>query len=426
MTVSVFLISLIGAMALGMPIAFALLACGVAMMLHLGLFDSQLLAQKVIEGADSFPLLAVPFFLLAGEIMNAGGLSRRIIDCAIAIVGHLRGGLGYVTIASAIILASISGSAVADTAALGAILIPIMRKAGYDAGRAAGLIACGGIIGPIIPPSIGFVLFGAVTGVSISKLFMAGIVPGLLLGGSLVLAWFIVAGRDGVAVTQRRSARDIGRSVVHAGWALVMPLIIIGGLRTGVFTPTEAAVVAAAYALFVAVVVYREITPAALYRAFANAAMTSAVVMFMVAATAVSAWLISVADLPGEVVRFLNPLIDQPVLLMFVMMSVLMVIGMPLDMTPTILILAPVLMPLVTKAGIDPVYFGVLFIMNCCIGLITPPVGSVLNVVSGIARIPMGQVMRGIWPFLFAESVVLFLLVLFPSLVTVPAAFFSR
>lgn len=426
MTVAVFLVSLIGAMALGMPIAFALLACGVVMMLHLGLFDSQLLAQKVIEGADSFPLLAVPFFLLAGEIMNAGGLSRRIIDCAIATVGHLRGGLGYVTIASAIVLSSISGSAVADAAALGAILIPIMRRAGYDIGRGAGLIAAGGIIGPVIPPSIAFVLFGAVTGVSISKLLMAGIAPGLLLGASLACAWFFVARHDNLPAAPRKRLREIGRAVVDGAWALVMPVIIIGGLRTGVFTPTEAAVVAAVYSLFVAMFVYRELTLKALYQAFVNAALTSAVVMFMVAATALSAWLISVADLPGEVVRLLSPLLDQPVLLMAVMMALLLVIGMPLDMTPTILILAPVLMPLVVKAGIDPVYFGVMFVINCSIGLITPPVGSVLNTVCGVARIPLGQVMRGIWPFLLAESVVLFLLVLFPKLVTVPAQWFYR
>jgi tripartite ATP-independent transporter DctM subunit len=426
MTIAMFLLSLGGAMALGMPIAFALMACGVAMMLQQDLFDAQLLAQKVIEGADSFALLAVPFFLLAGEIMNAGGLSRRIIVCAAAVVGPARGGLGYVTIASAIVLASISGSAVADTAALAAILIPMMRSMGYDPGRAGGLIACGGIIGPIIPPSIGFVLFGAVTGVSISKLFMAGIVPGLMMGASLVVAWYFVARSDDLPRGPARRSSDVLRALKDGVWALVMPLIIIGGMRSGVFTPTEAAVVAAVYALVVAVFVYREITAAALYQAFLSAAMTSAVVMFMVAATALSAWLISVADLPGEVVRLLAPVLDQPVLLMALMMAILVVIGMPLDMTPTILILAPVLMPLVVKAGIDPVYFGVLFIMNCCIGLITPPVGSVLNTVCGVAGITMGRLMRGIWPFLLAELCVMALLVLFPALVTVPAAFFTR
>lgn len=313
MTISVFLVSLMGTMALGLPVAFALLACGVALMWHLDFFDAQILAQKVTEGADSFPLLAIPFFILAGELMVAGGLSRRIINLALAFLGHRRGGLGYVAIAAAILMASISGSAVADTAALAAMLLPMMKRAGYDPGRSAGLIASGGIIGPIIPPSIGFVVLGSVTGISVTKLFLAGIVPGLLLGISLAVTWYFVARRDDVATLPRHTPREVVAALIDGLWALVMPVIILGGMKAGVFTPTEAAVVAAVYALLVSLFVYREITLEKLYAAFLDAALATAVVMFMVAAVNVSAWLIVLADLPGELTRLLTPFLDSPI-----------------------------------------------------------------------------------------------------------------
>jgi TRAP-type transport system large permease protein len=251
MTIVIFLGVLLGLMAIGMPIAFALILTGVALMLHLDFFDAQLLSQNVVAGADNFPLMAVPFFLLAGELMNAGGISRRIVDLAMTLVGHLRGGLGYVAIGAAVLLASISGSAIADTAALAALLIPMMRAQGYHVGQSAGLIASGGIIAPIIPPSMAFIIYGVATDTSIIQLFMAGIVPGLMMGAVLVTIWAWTA-RNGVAPVQARVAgAERLRALGRAFWALMMPVIIIGGLRLGMFTPTEAAVVAAVYALIV-------------------------------------------------------------------------------------------------------------------------------------------------------------------------------
>jgi tripartite ATP-independent transporter DctM subunit len=424
MTIAIFLGSLLLAMAIGMPIAFSLLASGAALMWHLDLFDPQIIEQNLIGGADSFPLLAVPFFMLAGEIMNVGGLSRRIVDLALALVGHVKGGLGYVTIMAGCLLSALSGSAVADAAALTALLLPMMVKAGHQKARAGGLIASVGVIGPVIPPSIGLVIFGVAANVSISKLFLAAIVPGLMIGAALWLTWAWLVRRETIVPPPRKSLAEIVKALREATWALVLPIIILVGLRMGVFTPTEAAVVAAVYALFVSIFVYRELKPRDIYAVFVASAKTSAVVMFLIAAAMVSSWLITVADLPGAVVSLLQPFMDSPILLMAAIMVLVMVVGTAMDMTPTILILTPVLMPVVKAAGIDPVYFGVLFIINNSIGLVTPPVGTVLNVVAGVGRMSMDDVTRGVVPFMIAEFAIMFLMVVFPWLVTGPARLF--
>ena len=424
MTIAVFLGSLLGAMALGIPIAFSLLLCGAALMWHLNMFDAQILAQNVIEGANSFPLLAVPFFMLAGEIMNAGGISRRIVAFALSLVGHVKGGLGYVAIVSACLMAALSGSAVADAAALAALLLPMMTAAGHDKARSAGLLASASIIAPVIPPSIAFVIFGVAANVSISKLFMAGIVPGLMLGASLWITWWWLARRENVPVPPRKTRTEVAAAFKDATLALVLPVIVVVGLKFGVFTPTEAAVVAAVYALLISTLVYGELKVSHLYGLFLSAAQTTAVVMFLVAAAMVSSWLITVAQLPAMVVGLLEPLLDSPKLLMASMMVLVMVVGTAMDMTPTILILTPVLMPIVKAAGIDPVYFGVLFIINNAIGLVTPPVGTVLNTVAGVGKVSMDEVTRGVLPFMLAQFALLFLMVLFPALVMVPARWF--
>jgi len=425
MIIAVFTFSLLGAMALGMPIAFALLVCGIALMHSLGIFDSQIVAQNIINGADSFPLMAVPFFMLAGEIMNKGGLAKRIVDIALAVVGHVKGGLGYVTILASCALASLSGSAAADAAALAALLVPMMVAAGHRKMYAAGLVAAGGIIAPVIPPSIGFVLFGVAGGVSISKLFLAGIVPGLLLGVGLCFAWWWVARGEDIERPPRKSFREIAWAIVDGFWALMLPVIIIVGLRFGIFTPTEAAVVVAVYALFVATCIYRELKLSQLYEVFVSAALSTSVVMFLVAAALVSSWLITVAEIATQVVDLVRPFMGNQTLLMLAIMILVVIVGTALDMAPTILILTPILMPIVKQAGIDPVYFGVLFIINNAIGLITPPVGVVLNVVCGVSRISMEDIIKGVWPFMIAQLVILFLMVLFPQLVIVPAKWFG-
>jgi tripartite ATP-independent transporter DctM subunit len=298
-------------------------------------------------------------------------------------------------------------------------------KAGHDPKKSAGLIAAGGIIGPVIPPSIGFIIFGVAAGLSISKLFLAGIVPGILIGAGLAVAWWWSVRQEHSETPPRASLKEVIHALVDGAWALMLPAIIVFGLKFGIFTPTEAGVVCAVYALFVALFIYRELKWTDLYRVFATAAETTAIIMFLVAAALVSAWLITVAELPAQVAALLKPFMDSPMLLMIAMQVLVVIVGTALDMTPTILILTPVLMPIVKQAGIDPIYFGVLFIINNSIGLITPPVGTVLNTVCGVAKMKMDDIIKGVWPFMIAQLVVLFLLILFPWLVTGPAKWFS-
>ncbi|WP_417583142.1 TRAP transporter large permease [Pelagibacterium sp.] len=422
MTVLIFVGALLGSMALGMPIAYALIMTGIAFMVHLNMFDAQIIAQNMLNGADSFPLMAVPFFMLAGEVMNAGGLSKRIVNLAVAAVGHIRGGLGYVAIVAALILASLSGSAAADAAALSAILIPMMIKAGHDGGRSAGLIAAAGTSALIIPPSIGFILIGVVGQISITDIFVAGIFPGLVMGLALTAAWFLVSRTEESTSTQKVPLSTVLREAWAGIWALLLPVIILVGLRFGVFTPTEAGVIAAVYALFVSMVIYRELKVSQLFDVLLGAAKTTAMVMFLVAAALVSSWMITVAGLTGQVTAMIAPFAENPVLLMAAIVLLVLVIGCAMDMVPIILILVPVLLPSVRAAGIDPVYFAVVFMMAAAVGLLTPPVGSVLNVVAGVSRISLPRVIFGVWPFLLAQFAVLVVLILFPQVVTGPAA----
>lgn len=416
----VFLAALFAALAAGVPVAFALMLCSVALMVSLNMLDSQIVAQNLINGANNFALMAIPFFILAGELMNRGGMSKRIVQFAMTLVGHVRGGLGYVVIIASVLFAGLSGSAVADTAALGAILIPMMVERGYDKKVPTAIVSSAGIIAPIIPPSIPMILFGVVSGVSITQLFMGGIVPGLLIAVGLMLVWFYMSRKETAELPPRKSVKEILTATKEAGWALLMPVIIIGGLRGGVFTPTEAGVIAVFYALFVGMFVYRNIGPRQLYDALIRSAKTTSVVMFVASAAIVSAWIITVANVPQGMTELLNPLIDRPLLLLLLINLLLLAVGMVMDLTPTILILTPVLMPIVKAAGIDPVYFGIIMVINLCIGLITPPVGTVLYVGCGISRISIGELVKGLWPFLLVEIAILLLLVFFPQIVTVP------
>lgn len=426
MTILVFLSALMGGMLIGMPIAFALLLAAVALMFQQDMFDAQIIAQNLINGTTSFTLMAVPFFLLAGEVMNAGGLSKRIVRVALTLVGHRKGGLGYVTIVAACLLASLSGSAVADAAALATLLVPMMVSAGHSRDQACGLVAAGGIIGPIIPPSIPFILFGVAGGVSISKLFLAGIVPGILMGMGLAFSWWYVSRKDKAQVHEKQSWGDVFAALKEGIWALFLPLIIIVGLKFGIFTPTEAAVVAAVYALFVAIFVHKELKPNKIFDVLVAATKSTGVVMFLVAAALAAAWLITIADLPGQMVELLKPLMGNKTLLMISIAAIILAVGCVMDLSPIILILTPVLLPVAKQAGIDEIYFGVIFVICGTIGLITPPVGTVLNVVAGATKTGMTQVVRGVAPFLLSHAIVVLLLILFPVLVTVPAAWFGR
>ncbi|EHG6001287.1 TRAP transporter large permease subunit [Escherichia fergusonii] len=422
MALLIFAGSLLLSMFIGLPIAFSLIICVLSLMYFLDMTDIQIITQNMWNGANNFPLLAVPFFMLAGEFMNAGGMTKRIIGIAMTWVGHVRGGMGYVAVFAAIIMASLSGSAAADTAALAAILLPMMREAGYKLNRTGGLIGAGGIIAPVIPPSVAMILYGVTGQISITKLFLAGIVPGIIMGIGLLLTWRLLAKSENVQTSPKSTLRERLKKTREGFWALLLPVIIIGGLRIGIFTPTEAAVIAAAYSLFVGVFIYRGINLGSLYGLMLNAAKTTAVIMFLVAAASVSAWLIAAADIPAQLTELLAPVMYNQTLLILTLMLLIFIIGTAMDLTPTILVMTPVLVPLIKQAGIDPVYFGVLFVINTSIGLITPPVGTVLNVICGIGKISMDELVKGILPFLLTCVVILILLVLFPQLVLFPLA----
>jgi tripartite ATP-independent transporter DctM subunit len=425
MTLALFLFVLIGSILLGLPVAFALLLSSMALMVHMDMFSANIIAQSLINGVDSFPLLAIPFFLVAGEVMSSGGLSTRIVRLATTLVGHRKGGLGYVAIFTSVLLAGLSGSAVADAAALVSILYPMMKAAKYPEGSSMGLLASGGIIAPVIPPSLPLILVGVAGGISIKNLFLGGIVPGIMMGMTLVIVWSLLVRKEDLEVAPRASRSEKIAALKDGIWALFLPIIIIGGIRFGIFTPTEAAVVAAVYAIVVSTFIYREMSWKGFYNILLTAGRSTAMVMFLVGCAMVAAWLITVAQLPQQLAELLGPLVDSPRMLMAVIMLLVLCVGMVMDLSPTILILVPLLMPIIKTAGIDPVYFGLMFVINCSIGLITPPVGTVLNVVCGVGRVPMSAAVKGILPFISAYLVLLAMFVAFPSIIIVPMQFIT-
>ena len=419
-TILIFLGVLIVAVIAGIPIAFGLMLAGITMLWQMGMLDWQSIALQMTNSADSFPLLAIPFFLLAGEVMNAGGLSKRLVNLGLALVGHLRGGLGYVAIVTAVLLASLSGSAIADTAVLAGMLVPIMRNSGYPMGRASGLIASGGIIAPVIPPSIGYIVFGVAGNVSITRLFLSGIVPGVAMALALTATWWLMCRRENMATLPRKSGPEIRAALVDALVALMLPVIIVGGLKFGVFTPTEAGVVACVYAMLAGAIIYREITLPALYACLLSAVRTTASVMLLIAAAGVTAYAITIAGVPQQLAALLGPLAQHQTFLMLAIVIIVIAVGTALDFIPTILVLTPVLLPIAKQAGIDPVYFGVVFMMAAAIGLLTPPVGAVLNVVCAVAKQRYSDVVRGVAPFILVQILLLIILVLFPQIVILP------
>lgn len=421
MILVIFVVSLIIAAVIGIPIAFALLVSSIGLMYYLdGAINMALIAEVAIGGANNFTMLAVPFFIMAGEIMNVGGLAQRIVDLPLKVIGHLKGGLGYVGIVAAIIMASLSGTAVADTAAVAALLIPMMRKANYPEGISAGMISAGGILAPIIPPSMPFIIYGVTANISISRLFMGGIFPGVMMGCALMVTWYFLARKMDIVSNTRSTRREVIDSFKNSIAALLLPVIIIGGFRSGLFTPTEAGAVCAAYAFIVAMFVYKQLKMRMMYGIILNACKNVAVVLFLFAASSVTGYLITVADIPGQLLEILEPLVDTPTILLLVIMGINLLVGMVMDLPPMILIMIPILGPVLDVAGIDPYYFGVLFMINGCIGLITPPVGNALNAVSGIAKVPFDKCAHGVFWFLMTHVAMMTLFIFCPFFITTP------
>lgn len=421
MELVIFLGTLFFFLAFGIPICLVLVLCAMVLMWHSGMWDAMIIPGSMLDGANNYPLMAIPFFVFAGEIMAAGGLSKRVVQLAQLMIGRVRGGLGYAAVVASIIFAGLMGSSVGEAAALGGLLLPMMKEVGYKPGRAGAVIASGAILGPIIPPSTNFILLGAtISGLSITKLFMIGLVPGILIGLALMVVWFFVVRKDGYNETITFTREEKWKILIDSTPAFLMPVLLLGGIRFGVFTPTEGGAFAAIYAIVVCVLYYRELSFRELLRVSARAATTTSVVMLIVATATAVGWFITIAQIPNQMTALFSPLIDSPVLLLLCINVFLFLIGMVMDLTPNILIFAPVFYPLITQAGIDPYYFGLLFILNLGIGVITPPVGTVLYVVCGIGNIKITQLIRNLVPFILVEVVMLFLLLFFPKLSLIP------
>ncbi|MGF1544174.1 MAG: TRAP transporter large permease [Parvularculaceae bacterium] len=410
-------------LASGAPVVFALLI-GPGLSLALdgqGEFNGAILS-RLYNGVDSFPLMAVPFFILAGEAMNAGGVTRALVQFSQSMIGHVRGGLAQVNIMSSVLFAGLSGSAVADTSALGKMLIPAMEENGYSRRLAAAVTAASSVIGPIIPPSGIMIIYAFVMNVSVAGLFAAGLVPGLLLCGGLMALTAVLARRRGYPVA-REKATWTERRLTFAKTlpALATPVILLGGILGGVFTPTEAAAVAALYALVVSIFVMRTLTVADLPRVFAAAASQSAVILLLVGAAVSFAWIITVSEMAGSIASSISGLTDNALLLLFLINLFLFVVGMFLDAGPAILILGPVLAPIFISLGVDPLHFAIVMCVNLTVGLATPPMGLVLFVAASVSGEKPDRIAIEMLPFLAVEVAVIFLITYVPAIsLTVP------
>ncbi|HEH9400333.1 TPA: TRAP transporter large permease [Aeromonas sobria] len=419
-----FISVLFGALFIGVPIGISMMLSAIVLLFAMGMFDPQIITENFTMGVNSFPLMAIPFFILTGEIMKNGGLSLRIVDFAMSMVGHIKGGLGYVVIISGLIFAGLSGSAIADTAALGAILIPMMASRGYNINTSTGIVCAVGIIAVVLPPSIPMIVFGVTAGVSITKLFMGGMVPGLLMAGALWLMWKFLYRNTDMPVMYKKSGKERWAAFKDAFWALLLPVILIVGLRGGIFTPTEAGVVAAIYAAIISFY-GKGLDKATLLDIFSNTVRTTGVVMFVAAAAMVSAFAITVAQIPTEIAANLAGVTESPKIILALIMLFLLIVGCVMDLIPAILIFTPVLMPIIKMYGIDPNYFGILMVINLSVGLITPPIGTVLYVGSSISKTTVYDVSKGVFPFLMVYIALLALFIILPDIVIVPMNYFS-
>jgi tripartite ATP-independent transporter DctM subunit len=405
-------------LALEFPVAFAMTGASAVYILAKGGIPLVVMAQRVTVGVDSFVLLAIPFFFLAGELMNRGGITQRLIDLAQALVGGIRGGLGHVTVVTNMIMAGMSGSAVADATGTGTLLIPAMERAGYPKTFSAALVGAASTIGPVIPPSIPFVIYGGITGVSVGRLFLGGVVPGVLMGVFLMGAVYWVAKRRGYRAEGWPRLSDALTSIWRAIPVMLFPFIILGGIFSGVVTPTEAAVVAVVYAVFLATLFYRELTPGDLVRVLTSVAGNTAKITFIIASAGLYGWLLAREGAPQRLADLFLNVSREPWAILLMVNLLLLILGCLMETTALLVILTPVLMDLITKVGIDPVHFGVVLTLNLMIGLLTPPVGMTLYVMVSLANISVTEFTRECAIFMLALVVVLGLITYVPGLVT--------
>lgn len=420
MTVLVLFGTLLLFIMLNVPVAIAL---GLAALLTIG-FTTNLplgiITQKAFTSLDSFPLMAIPFFMLAGILMGKGGVSKRLLDLATVMVGWMVGGLAMVTIVSCMFFAAISGSGPATVAAMGSFMIPTMREKNYGAGFAAALTAAAGSIGVIIPPSIPFVLYGVVAGVSVGSMFLAGIIPGLIIGIGLMVVSYIISKKEGYkpAITERITIKHVGKALYESKWALMIPIIILGGIYGGVFSPTEAAVVAVVYAIIVGVFIHRELTWSDLYKAIVESAIINASTMIIIGLSISFAYIMTLEKVPNTIAQFITSISESHLVILLVVNIFLLIVGMFIDTISALVVLAPILLPIVTNVGVDPIHFGVILVANLAIGFITPPLGVNLFVASSVSKIPLEQIIKGILPFLLMMIITLLVITYVPEMST--------
>lgn len=417
MTLTFFWVFLV-VMALGVPIVFAL---AIAPMVNFILLEQEIflkmIVQRTFAGINQFPLMAIPFFILAGELMNRGGITQSLVTFANALVGHLRGGLAHVNIVTSMLFAGISGSAVADTSGVGSIMIPAMERDGYSRKFAAAVTAASSVIGPIIPPSIIMVVYAFMMNVSVAGLFAAGVVPGLMVGFLLMTVTAIIARRRNYPKASRRaSGGELFKSGREAALPLLTPVIILGGIIGGVFTPTEAASIAAAYALILSVFVLRTLKPHELPQIFLKAAVASGAILLVVGTATAFAWVATLSQIPTKLSALLFSISEDPYLLLFLINILLLIVGMFLDAGPAILILGPILAPTMIELGVHPLHFAIIMCVNLTVGLATPPMGLILFVASSLTRLSVEVIALEMLPFLLVEIAVIFLITYFPEI----------
>lgn len=405
---------------LGVPIGYAI---GISTLVNIVGFTNMptmMIAQNSIAGVDSFPLLAIPFFMLAGNLMSSGGIAKRLVDFFQSFIGHITGGLGMVTIVVCMFFAAISGSAVATVSAVGAFMIPQMVNHGYSKGFSTALTAAAGTIGVIIPPSVPFVIYGVVSGASITQMFTAGFLPGILMGVALMIVCYIVSKKKGYKGNEeRKSLTEIFHAFIDAFWAIMSPVIILGGIYAGIFTPTEAAVVSVVYSFIIGVFVYKELNLKDAYKAFRDAIVVNGATTFMVGLSTAFAALLTMEQIPMKIASFITSLSNNGIIILILINIFLIIVGMFIDNIPGTIILTPILLPIVLGLGMSPITFGIMLTMNLAIGFCTPPYGINLFVATAISKVGMSVLTKEIMKFILALIVVLMLVTFVPFITNV-------
>lgn len=411
-------LTIFGSLLIGVPVAFSLGIGGtLALIISSDVSFLMVLGTRVFRGMESFPLMAIPFFILAGELMGAS-ITTRLVNFASSLVGHIRGGLSQVTIVASKFFGGVTGVGVAETAAIGSIMIPAMEKKGYKKSFAAALVGASSTLGPIIPPSVPMVIYALSVGggVSITSLFLAGIIPALLIGFSFMLLCYVIARREGYPAEGAFKWRNVWNTAKKAIWALFMPVIIVGGLVGGFFTATEAAVVAVVYAMFIGFFVHRDLKVKDLPTYIVNSSVVTGVVMMLIGISKVVSWIITINQVPTLMSNFLQSITSSPLMFMFITAIILFIVGMFIEGSASIIMLAPVLAPIAMAYNIDPTHFGFAMVLNLMLGMITPPVGVILFVACGLANITLEEIVKEILPFIVTAYMVLVLVILFPQI----------